>query len=69
MVATVFSAIPGQVDAFRGEVERAELERQREEQAHRDELWRYVKGLKKDELRERLFDALLELEERRRDWW
>lgn len=69
MVATVFAAHPEQVEAFRYEVEQEELAYEREEQAHREELWRHVKSLTKDELRKQLFDALIELEERRSSWW
>lgn len=69
MVATVFAAYPQQIDAFKWEVEQAELEYRREEAAHRAELIRYVNSLKKDELRKALLDALIELEERRDRWW
>ncbi len=58
MVATVFTAYPQQVDAFKWEVEQEELAFQREEEAHRAELVRYVNSLKKDELREALLAAL-----------
>ncbi|MDM8274796.1 SWIM zinc finger family protein [Enorma phocaeensis] len=69
MVATVFTAYPQQVDAFKWEVEQEELAFQREEEAHRAELVRYVNSLKKDELREALLAALIELEERQDRWW
>ena len=69
MVATVFAANPQQIDAFKWEVEQAELEYKREEEAHRAELVRYVNSLKKGELRKALLDALIELEERRDRWW
>ena len=69
MVATVFAAHPEQVEAFRYEVEQEELAYEREERARREELWRHVKSLTKDELRKQLFDALIELEERRSSWW
>lgn len=69
MVATVFAAYPQQIDAFKWEVEQAELALQREEAAHRAELVRYVNSLKKDELCKALLDALIELEERHDRWW
>lgn len=69
MVATVFAAYPQQIDAFKWEVEQAELEYRCEEEAHRAELVRYVNSLKKDELRKALLDALIELEERHDRWW
>lgn len=69
MVATVFAAHPEQVDVFRYEVEQEELAYEQEQQAHREELWRQVRSLTKDELRRRLYEALLELEERRSSWW
>lgn len=69
MVATVFTAYPAQIDAFKWEVEQEELAMQREEEEHRAELVRYVNSLKKDELRKALLDALIELEERRDRWW
>lgn len=69
MVATVFAAYPQQIDAFKWEVDQAELEYRREEEAHLAELIRYVNSLKKDELRKALLDALIELEERCDRWW
>lgn len=69
MVAAVFAAYPQQIDAFKWEVEQAELALQREEAAHRVQLIRYVNSLKKDELRKALLDALIELEERHDRWW
>lgn len=69
MVATVFAVHPQQIDAFKWEVEQAELEYKSEEEAHRAELVRYVNSLKKDGLRKALLDALIELEERRDRWW
>lgn len=69
MVATVFTAYPQQIDAFKWEVEQEELAFQREKEAHRAELVRYVNSLKKDELRKALLAALIELEERQDRWW
>ena len=69
MVATVFAVHPQQIDAFKWEVEQAELEYKREEEAHLAELVRYVNSLKKDGLRKALLDALIELEERHDRWW
>lgn len=69
MVALYFTVFPGEVDAFLREVEESEREAERQEQEHYRELERYVKSLKKEELQKRLYNALLELEERNNRYW
>lgn len=69
MVALHFTIFPSEAEAFMQEVEESEREEERRAQEHRDDLERYVKSLKKDELQRQLLDALLELEERDRRYW
>lgn len=69
MVALHFAVFPSEVEAFMHEVEESEREEERRAQEHRDDLERYVKTLKKDELQRQLLDALLELEERESRYW
>ena len=69
MVATVFSAIPGQVEAFRREVEHADRAYEEAERNRLAALWREVRSLNKAELQQRYFDALLEIDDLRHTRW
>ena len=50
------------------QVEEWEAEEQKREKQHYEDLRKYVNQLSKAELRERLYDALVELEERDNYW-
>lgn len=69
MVATVFSAIPGQVEAFYREVELADRAYEEAEKRRLDALWRDVCSLKKSELQRLYFEALLEIDSLRHSRW
>jgi hypothetical protein len=64
MVALLFTVSPSEAEAYMHEIEESENEENRRHQAHLEELERYVKGLKKEDLQRELFNALVEIEER-----
>ena len=68
MIALYFTAKPEAVDNFLKQVEKWEAEEQEREKQHYEDLRKYVNQLSKAELRERLYDALVELEERDNYW-
>lgn len=71
MVALYFTIYPTEADELLHAQEQWEAEEVAREEAHRAETWRYVKGLKKAELQEELYRALLEIDDLRdrRRWW
>lgn len=71
MVALYFTIYPAEADELLHAQEQWEAEEVAREEAHRAETWRYVKGLKKAELQEELYRALLEIDDLRdrRRWW
>lgn len=69
MIALYFTVFPREADAFLREVEEHNKEVERQQQRHYEELERYVKSLKKEELQRQLYNALVELEERRSSYW
>ena len=71
MVALYFTIYPAEADELLHAEERWEAEEAAREEAHRAEMWQYVKGLKKAELQEELYRALLEIDDlrNRRGWW
>ena len=68
MIALYFTAVPNAADNFLRQVEEWEAEEQEREKQHYEDLRKYVNQLSKAELRERLYDALVELEERDNYW-
>lgn len=68
MIALYFTAVPNAADDFPRQVEEWEAEEQEREKQHYEDLRKYVNQLSKAELRERLYDALVELEERDNYW-
>jgi hypothetical protein len=68
MIALYFTAEPKAADEFLRQVEEWEAEEQEREKQHYEDLRKYVNQLSKAELRERLYDALVELEERDNYW-
>lgn len=68
MIALYFTAEPEAADNFLKQVEEWEAEEQEREKQHFEDLRKYVNQLSKAELRERLYDALVELEERDNYW-
>ena len=68
MIALYFTAVPNAADDFLRQVEEWEAEEQEREKQHYEDLRKYVNQLNKAELRERLYDALVELEERDNYW-
>ena len=69
MIALLFTAEPKAAEDFLKEVEKWEAEEEAREQQHYEDLKKYVRSLSKSELQEQLFDALVELEERRNYYW
>lgn len=69
MVALYFAVFPDEVNDVLEAWEEGEREEERRQQEHYKDLERYVKGLKKEELQQKLYDALLELEERDNRYW
>lgn len=65
MVALFFAAFPLEAKQYMAEIEEYEREEERHQAAHLAALRSYVKSLSKKELQEQLFDALVELEERK----
>lgn len=68
MIALYFTAVPNAADDFLRQVEEWEAEEQEREKQHYEDLRKYVNQLSKAELRERLYNALVELEERDNYW-
>lgn len=69
MVALLFTVFPSEADAYMHEVEESEREEERRQQAHLEELRKHVNSLSKESLRQELYNALLELEERESRYW
>ncbi|RKM56792.1 SWIM zinc finger family protein [Butyrivibrio sp. CB08] len=69
MIALYFTAEPKAAEDFLKQVEEWEKEEEEEEQRHYDELRDYVNSLSKTELQQLYYDALIELEDRRRNYW
>ena len=67
MIALYFTAEPKAAEDFLKEVEEWEREEEEREQQHLEELRQYVNGLSTAELREALYDALVELEEKEKN--
>lgn len=69
MIALYFTAEPNVAQDFLRQVEKWEQEEEQREQEYYQELRKYVNSLSKVELQERLYDALVELENRRNNYW
>ena len=69
MIALYFTVEPEAAENFLKEVEKWELEEEEREQRHFKELREYVNSLSKTELREQLYDALIELENMGSRYW
>ena len=69
MIALLFTDEPRQADDFMKQVEEYEAEAEAREKQHYIDLKKYVMGLSKAELQERLYDALCELEYYTRETW
>jgi len=69
MIALYFTAEPKAAGDFLKQVEEWEKEEEEQEKQHYIELREYVNSLTKVELRERLYEALVELEESRHRYW
>ena len=68
-IALYFTAVPGTVERFLKQVKEWEEEEEELEEQHLADLRSYVNRLTKAELREQLFNALLELESRSDHYW
>ena len=69
MIALYFTAEPQAAEDFLKDVEQWEAEEEEREKQHYEDLKKYVKSLKKQELQEALLNALVELEERDRRFY
>lgn len=69
MIALYFTAEPKAAKDFQRQVEEWEREEEEREKQHYIELRKYVNSLSKAELQERLYDALIELEDIRNNYW
>lgn len=69
MIALLFTAEPKTAEDFLRQVEKWEQEEKERERLHYKELREYVNSLSKKELQERLYDALVELEDIRNRYW
>lgn len=69
MVALFFAAFPEEAEQYMEEVEEYECEEEMRMEEHYAALQSYVKSLSKKELREKLYEALVELEERGRRYY
>ena len=69
MIALLFTAEPKTAEDFLRQVEKWEQEEKERERLHYKERREYVNSLPKKELQERLYDALVELEEIRNRYW
>lgn len=68
MIALYFTAEPKVAEDFQKKVEKWEAEEEERERQHYKDLRKYVNSLSKTELQEQLFDAMVQLEERRNYW-
>ena len=69
MIALYFTAEPQAAADFLKQVDEWEHEEEERQRQHLAELRKYVNGLSKSELREQLYNALVEQEERRKQFW
>ena len=69
MIALYFTAEPNAAEDFLKQVEEWEKEEEEQERQHYRELRKYVNSLTKAELQERLYNALIELEDARDRYW
>jgi len=69
MIALYFTVEPEAVQDFLKQAEQWEREEEERVKQHYEDLRKYVKSLSKAELQERLYNALVELEERRNRYW
>lgn len=69
MIALYFTAEPVVADEFLRKVKEWEQEEEEQEQQYFKELREYVNSLSKSELQEQLYQALVELEDRRNGCW
>ena len=69
MIALLFTAEPKAAEDFLQQVKQWEKEEEEREQSHFKELRKYVNSLSKAELQEKLYDALVELEDIRNRYW
>lgn len=69
MIALLFTAEPKTAEDFLRQVEKWEQEEKERERLHYKELSEYVNSLSKKELQERLYEALVELEDIRNRYW
>lgn len=69
MIALYFTAEPWAAEYFMRKVEKYEKEAEEEQMLYYQNLRKYVNSLTKEELQDQLYDALIQLEEKRRyDW-
>ena len=69
MIALYFTSEPEAAKDFLKQAEEWEREEEERVKRHYEDLRKYVKSLSKAELQERLYNALVELEERRNRYW
>ena len=69
MIVLLFTAEPKTAEDFLRQVEKWEQEEKERERLHYKELREYVNSLSKKELQERLYEALVELEDIRNRYW
>lgn len=69
MIALLFTSEPKAAEDFLRQVEKWEQEEKERERLHYKELREYVNSLSKKELQERLYEALVELEDIRNRYW
>ena len=69
MIALYFTSEPEAAKDFLKQAEEGEREEEERVKRHYEDLRKYVKSLSKAELQERLYNALVELEERRNRYW
>lgn len=69
MIALYFTAVPQAVQDFEDMVKQWEKEQEEQQQKHLAELRAYVRSLSKKELQERLYNALLEIEDLSQRRW
>ena len=69
MIALYFTAEPQAAQNFLKQVEVWKAEEEALEQQYYENLEMYVKSLSKEELQKKLLSALVELEERKNDYW
>ena len=69
MIALYFTAEPSAAEQFLEQVKEWETEEDERVRQHYNDLRKYVNSLSKAELQERLYNALVELEERNNRYW